>query len=280
MAKKLTEKNVLGTVTDFTCGYCAQRTGYNIAYAGYCDEWGPYGDFAGGRAFAVLECRNCKMLSIVFYTLEQEFNEYPAGDDFVPHIFQEEKPETIYIRYDEEVGLIQPIWVEVTGQYPSGLQFSDTVPTDIQNDLREAANCLSVGAAYAVLMLCGKVTERIVKEIIDADRKKAHKKGIEKKKVTRKMLGSMIHVLEDEKLTSQKDIKIFKEINEWRNIGVHVKEDYTPPTIEEARELFGQLLILVTEKYPLRKRVNVSKIQKMREAKSIKDDGSGSGEQP
>lgn len=250
MSLGLSNTNILAVVTDFVCGYCMAKTGYNIVYADRCELYSEYGDFLDGQGFAVLECRICKMLNFVTLKVIEDL-ERPVAPFFDENLYLAQNPKVVHTRYDPDSRSIQPVFLQFMGQFPTGLRMSDEIPLEIQSDLKEAARCLCVDAPNAALLMCRKSIERVCIYL-----------GIASTKST---LGGILQSLQSTGKIAQSVIEDFQEIKEWGNIGAHVKDtEYVPVELFEAQKVFNLTLLVVDRLF---NQTNRDSIRTLREQK-------------
>ncbi len=99
-------------------------------------------------------------------------------------------------------------YIKFLGIYPSSTQLVPQVPREIKKDMKEALECLSIGAATAATIMSGRVLESLCKEL-----------GIQPTR--RNQLGKVLDQLKNTRLIDEKSYKAFLEIKEWRNLGAH-----------------------------------------------------------
>ena len=232
----LIDRNIQGLITDFTCGFCSAQSGYEFAFAGHSEWRGSWGGLCEGRAIAVLECRNCKMLNVLTFKVDEDDNEWPMTDwELGPYLA--EHPEIIEARYDSSQDTISPVWVALIGQYPHGHKLSNSIPALVRQDLKEAGNCLAVGAFDAAVIMSRRVVERLA----------AHA-GVKPDKG--RMLGETLKMLEQKKLIDEALLKAFREIKEWGNIGTHPSEDDEGLSMADAKTIVEFVHQVVDQIFP------------------------------
>lgn len=252
-------ENIRGLIKDFTCGYCSARSGYIVAFSDWSAWRGAWGDLYAGCAIAVLECSNCKMLNALIFEVDEEDNDIPFdGGHIGPYLV--EHPEILQAGYDESQNTYSPVWMELLGQYPHGLKLNEAVPEQIRQDMREAGNCLAVGASNAAIIMCRRVVERLATHI-----------GVKSDK--NRMLGATLKELEDRKLVSENLLKALREIKDWGNITTHPSEDEKYIDLSEARKIVDLVFHIVESVFP---KVDINKtadeLKRMRENKRTGND--------
>ena len=228
------ESNIKGLITDFTCGHCFARSGYDVLFAEYSVLRGTWGDFFGGGAFSVVKCRNCEMLNLLSFRLDEDDYGHSLNSKYEVIPYLEERPGIITANYDSDMKCLADILsMRLLGQFPFGYKLGEQIPDDIKRDLREAANCLSVGASNSAAIMCRRVIERIAIHF-----------GVQKGK---RPLGKTLEILEKKELIDVEFINAFVEIKDWGNLGAHPKED-DPGIYQTEAEKIVKFTYLVVER--------------------------------
>ncbi len=242
MATDIT-RNVRGMVTDFTCGHCFARSGYEIL-AAHClwrhdDSWGQYVD---GKAFAIVKCRNCSLGSLFVFDVVSDDAPQHADEPFDVDFYLAEHPEVVMVAYEPLEG-IEPTCLVLMGQYPYGRNFDEQISKGIRESLNEAGNCLAVGAFHAAAAMCRRAIEYMSKDL-----------GIEFKSGTK--LFQMLLMLDQKGLIEKPLSNILHEVKERGNVGVH-SEDETGMTENEVHELFNLVVAVIEYFYLKRKLIGI-----------------------
>ena len=223
-------------VSEFTCGYCFAQSGYDNVFSDHAEIRHTYGDLLAGKAIAVLRCRKCKMHNIFTFSVsESDYGDSMPESDMGPYLA--ERPQIISCGYDEELGMITPMWIECTGQYPCGHKLRESVPENIRLDLQEAGNCLAIEASNAAAIMCRRVIERLAAHL-----------GVTPNK--RRMLGQTLKELEKKGLISADLLAALREIKEWGDIGTHPGENEQGIQFSESRKVFELTSLLIEQVFP------------------------------
>lgn len=239
----------------FTCGYCSRRTIFVIRFAEYSMPKSAYGDLWDGVAIAVVECSNCEMLTVVLFQVRVE--ELGISFDEEPMPYLAEHPEILDLRYEPEPwgGTVSPIWVELQGQYPCGLEPNSSVPEAIAKDLQEAGNCIAVGASNAAVIMCRRVVERLA----------AH---FGNKPTSKQTLGATLEILRKKGIVDESTFEALSEIKEWGNITAHPEKDKSALSLSQAQKILQLVTHIVYEAFP---RVDVSTtVNELRQIRSTR----------
>ena len=248
------EKNVNGYISDFTCGHCFAQSGYNVLSAEYSVNRGTWGDFFGGGAIAIIECRHCEMINLLIFRLDEVDYDHSINNEYGVMPFLEEHPEIVSASYDNQMKCLADILsLHLLGQFPYGHKLGEKIPDDIKRDLQEAANCLSVNAPNSAAIMCRRVIERIAIHF----------------GVNERTLSGTLKVLEDKKLIDCEYIIAFKEIKDWGNIGAHPKEN-DPGIYQTEAERIVRFTYLIVERvfYKLDIQTAVNELAAIRKGKN------------
>lgn len=148
--------------------------------------------------------------------------EIPCRDEFALKEFFDRNPDVVNDHWDSEEGMFEYTWMEYQGQYPSGRKVSSAVPDDVRDALREASNCLAVGASDAAVLMSRCVIERLVSHLDEAQ--------------NRARLADALKSLKNKKIISEAMYRFLFEIKEWGNIIAHPK-DRLPINLREAQKV-------------------------------------------
>jgi hypothetical protein len=230
------DKHVQALAKEFTCGYCFAQSGYNTVFAQHSALRGVSGDLYSGTAIAVLECRNCSMLNLLVFGVDEDQNGTSMDESDVGP-FLAEHPEIIGSHFFEDEGSLFTMWIEMKGQYPNGHKLSEDVPWIIRKDLLEAANCLAVGASNAATIMCRRVIERLATHL-----------GARSDKG--RMLGAILREFEEKKLIDEKLLNAFREVKDWGNISTHPSKNEEGIGLTEAKQVVEFTFLIVESIFP------------------------------
>lgn len=246
-------KNFQKWYKDFTCGYCHKKLGFDIRYA-EAEFFEEQLDVANGQGFAVAKCRDCGYLNIVILNVKGDI--HPGGFDYEYelNIYLDENPDILTSDWIEYGGPTSFAFMVYQGQYPFGLQISNDVPSQIQNDIREAFNCLSVNAPNASVMMSRRVIQQISLSF-----------GVKEDM----FLGTALNGLKEKGLISDELHEALMEVKNWGDGGAHPRK-VTPIYIEEARKVAELMFILVKTIFPVKddSKSLVDKLKEIRKGKS------------
>ena len=238
------EKNIKRLVKEFTCGFCYSQTGYDIIFADYSVLRSYYGDILNGIAVAILRCRQCQMYNSLNFTVVEE--------DHISARDQEELEELLANKPNIISASINPDWmtiINLSGQFPFGRNFPNDIPEDIIRIIREAGDCLAVGALNAAVVMCRRAVEKL-----------AVNSGINVKVMQlTKILGQL-------KANGDIDEALYEaltEIRYWGNRSAHALHEDEGLEIEQAREMFD--LVVHAVEYAFSKRRLENRTMKLRQ---------------
>lgn len=228
-----TSKIVVDLIGDFSCGYCSRHRGYDILYSAV-EGWDEPELYFRPKGFTVVQCRNCRLLTL--FSLQsrsiQASTPVQENGEADPYYLLEHPN---LIDYDPEFYL--QTWLDYQGQYPASVIVDGAVPGEIIDDLREAANCLAVGAPNAAVIMSRRVVERLARH---------YDPSISKREDLHKMLLKL-------KKASKIDDAFYEalfEVKEWGNVGAHAGVDEAPPSLEVAQKIVHFVTLLVAKVFP------------------------------
>lgn len=241
----------------FVCGHCNTQSGYDIKFAQ--TEWDRevWPDFTPGKAFIVVQCHNCKLLSMFIFDMQSEQSPRTWHDDYELQKYIDENPDVVDYAWASDERLLCSTWTEFQGQYPSGRKLSSAVPDEIRHDLYEASNCLAVGSANAAVIMSRRVAERLASHF-----------GAEPDK--KKLLGATLNQLKDKHMISDAMFDVLFEIKEWGNISGHPKGDLLV-SLREARKVVEFVFQVVDSIFPPPSTSVSNRLNELRNLRQKKD---------